>query len=78
MQTKPDLKGPATIGRIVKIQRGLKHGYVLAADREVYFHRADLEEGVNFNDLQIGDRVSFELFDDSASGPRALHLAKLK
>jgi cold shock CspA family protein len=77
-KTKPDLRGQATRGRIIKIERGLKHGYVWAADREVYFHRADLKDGVRFNDLEVGDRVSFELFDDKVSGPRALHLAKLQ
>jgi hypothetical protein len=29
------------------------------------------------NDLNGGDRIPFELFDDKVRGPRALRLAKL-
>jgi cold shock CspA family protein len=53
------------------------HGYIrLTKDREVYFHRADLEEGTGFNSLRVGDVVSFELFEDAVSGARALHITR--
>jgi cold shock CspA family protein len=49
------------------------HGFIQAGDREVFFHRADLR-GIKFNDLVVGDAVSFELIEDSVSGPRAIHV----
>jgi hypothetical protein len=40
---------------------GQCHGLIrLPNAREIYFHRADLQESTAFNDLQIGDAVTFE------------------
>jgi hypothetical protein len=65
--------GPAT-GRIVRILVGQGHGSIRLRDhREIFFHRGDLREGTAFNDLQIGDTVTFELLEDSVSG-RALRV----
>jgi hypothetical protein len=55
---------------------GQGHGYIRVSSREVYFHRADLQEGTSFNDLQIGDTVKFELLEDAVSGARALRVVK--
>jgi cold shock CspA family protein len=74
---RPDPSGHAATGRIRKIARGQGHGYIrLHDDREVYFHRGDVQEGTAFNDLAVGDRVTFELFEDQLSGPRALRLTR--
>jgi cold shock CspA family protein len=59
-------------GRIVKLLVGQGHGFIRLADhREIYFHRADLQEGTSINDLAVGDRVTFERLDDPVSGTRA-------
>jgi cold shock CspA family protein len=74
---RPDPSGPPKTGRISQIARGQGHGYIrLRNDREVYFHRGDVQEGTAFNDLAVGDRVAFELFEDQFSGPRALRLTR--
>ena len=74
-----ELRGPAVTGRIVDIRIGQGHGYIrLPNAREVYFHRADLHEGIAFNDLEIGDAVAFELLEDAVSGARALRVMRQK
>ena len=70
-------RGVATTGRIVKLLIGQSHGFIRLADnREVYFHRSDLEDGTQFNDFTIGDGVSFELLEDPVSGARALRVRR--
>lgn len=72
-----DLRGKPVTGRIARLFIGQGHGYVrLTREREVFFHRADVEDGTAFNDLRIGDTVTFELFEDLVSGARALHVAR--
>jgi hypothetical protein len=66
---------PAT-GRIAKLLVGQGHGFIRLQDREVFFHRGDLRDGTAFNDLRIGDCVSFELLEDSVSGARALRVMR--
>lgn len=74
-----DPRGKPVTGRIVNIMVGQGHGYIrLPNERQVYFHRADLQEGTAFNDLQIGDSVKFELLEDAVSGARALRLTRQK
>jgi len=52
---------------------GQGHGFIrLANGREVFFHRADVRDGLSFNAFAVGDRVIFELLEDRISGPRAL------
>jgi cold shock CspA family protein len=71
--------GEPVTGRIVTLMVGQGHGYIrLSNDREVYFHRADLLDGVSFNDLQIGDVVKFALLEDAISGARALGVVRHK
>jgi cold shock CspA family protein len=68
-----DPRGKPETGRIAKMVIGQGHGYIrLRDDREVFFHRGDLRAGTPFNDLQVGDTVTFELLEDSVSGARAL------
>jgi cold shock CspA family protein len=67
---------PAT-GRIAKIVVGQGHGYIrLHDDREIFFHRGDSREGTAFNELRVGDAVSFELYEDAVSGARALKVMR--
>jgi cold shock CspA family protein len=52
---------------------GKGHGFIrLATDREVFFHRSDMNAGTPFNRLAVGDAVTFELLEDAVSGPRAI------
>ena len=73
----PATRGTPLRGRIGKLFVGQGHGVIcLANHRDVFFHRADVIAGESINDLAVGDAVSFELFDDVVSGPRALHVAR--
>lgn len=72
-------RGKPATGRMAKILVGQGHGYIrLRDDREVFFHRGDLCECTAFNDLRVGDTVTFELFEDSVSGARALRIKRRK
>ena len=72
-----DPRGRPESGRIIRILVGQGHGFIrLAGGREVFFHRGDVPEPVAFNDLQVGDPVSFELLEDPVSGARALRVTR--
>jgi len=74
-KARPILHGTPTHGRIVRILHGPSSGFLRARDRrDVYFHRSDVEGA--FNELAVGDKVTFELFEDAVTGPRALRLRK--
>jgi hypothetical protein len=76
---RPERRGVPDTGRIVKLFVGQGHGFIrLADDREIYFHRADVQEGVSIDDFDIGDVVRFERLDDSVSGARALCVRRPK
>ena len=76
-QTPHELRGRPAAGRIVQIRFGQGHGLIrLRNEREIYFHRADLLEGTAFNELQVGDAVTFDLFEDAVSGARALRVVR--
>src|SRR5262249_17204275 len=69
--SRTDPRGRPATGRIAKILVGQDHGLIrLRDDREIFFHRGDVREGTAFNDLHIGDTVTFELLEDSVSGAR--------
>ena len=76
--TRPiDLRGRPATGRIHSLLVGQGHGQIRLRDGlAIFFHRADLQEGTDFNDLQVGDTVAFELLDDRVSGPRALRVCR--
>ena len=58
-------------GRVTQLSHGRLCGIIRASDgQSVFFHGRDLE-GAQYNDVQIGGAVSFELIDDRVSGPRA-------
>lgn len=64
-------------GHIGRLLIGQGYGFIrLAGGREVFFHRADMSEDGAFNSLEVGDSVTFELFDDRVSGARALRVMR--
>lgn len=74
-----DLRGKPVTGRIVRLLTGQGHGFIRLPDaRDVFFHRADLQDGTTFNELQVGDVVKFELLEDTVSGARALRVVRRK
>jgi cold shock CspA family protein len=71
----PERRGHQATGRIARLSVGQCYGFIrLANAREVFFHRGDVSESTAFNDLRVGDSVTCELFDDTVSGARALHV----
>lgn len=76
LSKKPDdLRGKPATGRVVHLRFGQSHGFIRLSDaRQIYFHRADLHEGTSFNDLAVGQKVTFELLEDRVSGARALRV----
>jgi cold shock CspA family protein len=77
--TRPVERGVVSRGRVVKLFVGQGHGFIRLADgRDVFFHRADVNEGASINDFVVGDRVSFELLEDTVSGARALRVSRLE
>jgi cold shock CspA family protein len=72
-----DRRGTPSSGRIVTLFIGQGHGFIrLTNDRAIFFHRSDVREGTSFNELTLGDAVTFELLEDDASGPRALRVER--
>ena len=71
----PESRGRPAKGRIATLTTGMGHGVIQAGGRAVFFHRADLI-GIKFNDLVVGDAVSFEVIEDSVSGPRAIQVRR--
>jgi cold shock CspA family protein len=70
-------RGTPSSGRIVTLMLGQGHGFIkLTSARKVFFHRSDLCEGTSFQDLAVGNRVTFELLEDAISGPRALRVER--
>jgi len=70
-------RGTVCTGRVVKLFVGQGHGFIrLADDREIYFHRADLREGTSFNEVVVGDSVTFEVLEDAVSGARAVRVRR--
>jgi cold shock CspA family protein len=70
-------RGTPLWGRIAKLSVGQGHGYIHASDhREVFFHRADLVKGESINNFAVGHAVTFDLLEDTVSGPRALNVAR--
>jgi cold shock CspA family protein len=77
--TRPgQLRGCAETGQIVKLEVGRGHGFIRIgagrSDRDIYFHRSDVQQGASINDFGVGDRVQFELLEDHVSGARALRV----
>lgn len=59
------------IGTIKKLTRERGFGFIRAEDgAEYFFHQSELRGGLRFEDLQEGQRVSFET-QQAEKGPRA-------
>ena len=70
----PVKRGPATKGRVTQLSQGRLCGVIQATDgQRVFFHGRDVDR-TKYNDMEVGDRVSFELIDDPISGARALRV----
>jgi cold shock CspA family protein len=73
---KPEERGQRANGRVARMLYGQSYGMIRMDDRrQVFFHRKDAKAAL-FNKLDIGDRVVFELIDDSLTGPRAVRVTR--
>jgi len=71
------VRGKPATGSVIRLLVGQGHGFLRLSDgREVFFHRADLLEGTSYNDLEVGDPLTFELFEDAVSGARAVNVKR--
>ena len=69
--TVPVQRGRAAKGRVTQLSHGRLCGVIEATDgQRVFFHARDLDRD-KYNDVKVGDPVSFELIDDPISGARA-------
>jgi len=60
-------------GKVKRLIRGRGFGFISAEDgTEVFFHRSALE-GMNFDTLEEGDSVEFDL-EKGYRGPRAVNV----
>jgi cold shock CspA family protein len=70
--SKPAYAGQAMTGRIKRAVGGQGSGIITASVGDVFFHKSDVQG--DYWELKPGDRVTFELLDDTISGPRAQHV----
>jgi cold shock CspA family protein len=64
-------RGRAAKGRVWQLSHGRLCGVIEASDgQRVFFHGRDLDR-TRYNELNVGDAVSFEVIDDPISGARA-------
>jgi cold shock CspA family protein len=72
-----DQQGVPASGRIARLLVGQGFGFIRLPDgRDIFFHRADVQEGTSINDLVVGELVKFDLLDDPVSGARALRVRR--
>lgn len=63
-----------TTGTIKKVIAERGFGFIAAEDRkEYFFHRGGLESSLDFDRLNGGERVEFEV-ENSPKGPRAVRV----
>ena len=67
--SRPVHAGKETTGKVKSLTRGQACGMIRHADGDVFFHKADFKG--EFFDLQVGDKVVFELLNDPISGKLA-------
>jgi cold shock CspA family protein len=76
--TIPQPRGRAAQGRVKQLSHGRLCGDIETTDgQRIFFHGRDLEQA-RYNDLKIGDAVSFEVIDDHISGARATAIRLLE
>jgi len=65
-----------TTGTIVRLNdRGFGFISVAEGDKDIFFHSKELQ-GVEFDDLREGDKVTFEV-GDSPKGPNATNVTRV-
>ena len=63
-----------TTGTIKKVIAERGFGFISAEDeKEYFFHRGGLDSSLDFDRLQGGERVEFDV-EQSPKGPRAAHV----
>ena len=66
-----------TVGKVATIARGRGDGFIRETGGDLlYFNRRDVTGP--FNDLEVGDRVTFEVIEDTVSGRLAMRVTKKK
>ena len=73
---RPVHAGKVTNGRVKLMVRGQGSGIITAGRRDIFFHKSDVRGA--FWELNPGDKVVFELLEDSISGPRAQNVKAAK
>ena len=70
-QQAPAPVGARFTGKIKSLSTGQGTGYIRTRDgRDFFFHKHDVEAKA-YNNLNVGDSVSFEVIEDVISGARA-------
>jgi CspA family cold shock protein len=63
--------GPRPMGTIARVFRAKGYGFIQTeGDRQIYFHRNALSDGLSFDALIVGLPVAFEL-EEGEKGPQA-------
>ncbi len=63
-----------TTGTIKKVVADRGFGFIIAADsKEYFFHRGGLDSSLDFDRLNGGEPVQFEI-EESPKGPRAIQV----
>jgi cold shock protein len=61
----------STNGTVKKVQSDRGFGFIADTEgHEYFFHRSSLDSSLNFDSLQVGEAVSFDI-EKSDKGPRA-------
>ena len=67
----PAAAGERLTGKIKSLSTGQGTGYIRTRDgRDFFFHKHDVDAKA-YNNLNVGDSVSFEVIEDVISGARA-------
>ena len=72
--SRPVYAGKVTSGKVKSLSRGQASGMISAPGGDVFFHKATSK--ANTWILQVGDRVVFELLNNTISGKRAQNVRK--
>jgi CspA family cold shock protein len=63
-----------TTGTVKKVVSDRGFGFITAEDgKEYFFHRSAVEQSLDFDRLEGGEKVQFEV-EPSPRGPRAAHV----
>lgn len=64
-------------GKIKTLVAGREFGFISreGEEKDLFFHKKDLQDGVVFEDLQQGDTVSFEV-KQGEKGPAAVNVTR--